>query len=304
MLEYMSGNKEPARVLPDNLHGKHIALRFSAGVGDVVMAVGGTAYLLKDSECQTHAFVIDRQIDFIRSMVGVHEVNNFQELSKPEIKKGYDCIIEYVSVLNHPRELKDKDYYSLISERVNRKVGPGKFIFDYSPRKVNGLKSIFLHAGATNPNRRWADKKWEELAYKLVNRGFRVVWLGSAGDYGFTDVKNGIHLSKIQRLSKVSPLLDIQAREMAKSCFYFIGNDSGFCHIAGILNIPGLVLFSVTHPRNVICRYQTLLGIENFEKLGLEPTRSLQVNDPISRKLMDSITVSQVLEKLELDIDI
>jgi hypothetical protein len=85
-----------------------------------------------------------------------------------------------------------------------------------------------------------------------------------------------------------------QAKLLATAS-YFVGCDSGFAHIAGMLEIDGLVLFGNTVPADVIGEYPTLRGVDCFERLGLQPSRSLKPDDSRSRVLMDAIMVDDVV---------
>ena len=122
----------------------------------------------------------------------------------------------------------------------------------------------------------------------MTARKFSVLWLGTKEEFGFTD-------KYIFKLSDYYEELTIQTIVLAK-CAYFVGNDSGFAHIAGLLDIPGTVLFSATHPKDVIARYPLLTGVHAFDELGIEPTRSLYKDDPQSLRALNALTVDMVLK--------
>lgn len=278
---------EPLVELPDDWSCKRICLRFTGGIGDVLMAIGGTAKMLKSRECHVTAAVMPHIRGLAKQLIGVDDTIETTALNSPETRFSFDIVIEFKRVLNHMRSLRAEDYYKLISERVGRTVEPGQLRIEYAPEFHENAQVIALHPGASNPNRRWSEERWEELATKLVARGLFVIWLGPKDEFGFTN-------ERMFKASDKSDCLVDQSKLLASSHF-FIGNDSGFCHVAGLLGVPGCVIFSATHPDTVIKHYPLLTGVHAFDKLGIEPTRSLDVKDSVSLWAADSVLVDEVL---------
>ena len=93
---------------------------------------------------------------------------------------------------------------------------------------------IGLHAGGKAGI--WMSKRWpyfEELAQRLVQRGFEVVSFGGKAEYveGAQDFTGTDLATSLRNIN---------------SCEYFIANDSGLMHVADALNIPLTAIFGPT----------------------------------------------------------
>jgi len=281
---------EPIRHLPDDVTGLKIAIKITGGVGDAVIVIGSVArFLHKLGACVT-AVTVAHQTYLMKSLEGVQDVIPVQRFNNLQVQRSFDVILDFASTFNNRRELKQQEYYSLVSDRLGREVSPGRFTFEKPPQGV--LKSVAIHPSASNPNRRWTNDKWEELAYELRDRGLSVSFLGTKDEFGFNDQ----HISKC---SDTTEDLRKQAERLS-TCEYFIGCDSGFAHIAGVLQVPGLVLFGNTHPLDVIGSYPYLQGVHAFDRLGISPSRSLDQHCEKSQKAMTAIVVSDVLKKIPI----
>ena len=288
-------HKEVAYTLPENVDGMGICLKLTGGVGDGIVALGSSAKYLNDTDNDFSPSitlaVFDHHRELMSHFKGVDNVIQSKDLNNPKIRNSFDVIISFDGTFNNSRELLRKDYYTLVSERLGRDVSLASFDFE---KETSLNRVVALHPGASNPNRRWNKTKWKELAYELASRDYTVIWLGTSDEYGFTDISN-----KIYKASDISNRLYYQA-VLLSSCTLFVGNDSGFCHIAGILGIPGGVIFGATHPNDVIARYPTLVGIHTFEDYE-SPTRTLRGDDTKSKVYLDNVTVEQVLKELKLE---
>ena len=286
MLIRMICPKTPAPVMPELVTGTKVALKMTGGVGDVLMAIGGTAYKIKEERpTLVTAIVRGYQIPLMKQVIGVDNCIESQEFNRLDLQMQYDVIVNFVSTFNAITELRRGDYYTHVSDRVKREVQ--RPLFKFKRHRSNGC--IYIHPNASNPNRRWNNEKWGALQKELVKLGYVVEWLGTKDEYGY----NGYRTVK---LSNIDESLLGQAQKLADAAF-FVGCDSGFAHIAGILGVPGIVLFGNTHPEDVIRRYPTLEGAHNFYSYDC-PTRSLNKDCSKSKKFMESITVEQVLEKV------
>jgi len=98
---------------------------------------------------------------------------------------------------------------------------------------------------------------------------------------------------KVVPLWQESENLVFQAEKLALGR-YFIGVDSSFCHIAGMLGVPGNVLFFNTKASDVIDRYPSLSGIDCFD--GKEPSRSLRPDCKLSNLFKDGLSVQAVVD--------
>jgi ADP-heptose:LPS heptosyltransferase len=282
--------KGPELTLPEDCTGKKIALRLTGGVGDVLMAIGGSATTLKGMwpDCEITASVSPYQEELLSH---VDAIDNFDEviaLNRDENRNKYDVLLEFSGCFANQREIRDEDYYRLVSNRLGWSVLPPSFDFASCSTRRQGREVVAIHAGASNPNRKWADSNWTVLCHALLSRGLHVLFLGTWDEFSFY----GPHVTNC---SDVSDTLSYQA-ETLSTCHYFIGNDSGFAHIAGILGVPGSVLFSTTKPEHVIKHYPSLRSVDNYEALGMIPSRSLRKDCIKAETALGSITVDQILE--------
>lgn len=275
--------------IPENPTGTHICLKLVGGLGDCIVALASAAKTLKDKYvCLVTLAVRDYQVDFFNHFEGVDFVISAKKLNSSQERGKYDVLIDLDNVFVSGREFKDAEYYKLVEERLG-------FNLELAKIKLPQLcknKTIALHSGASNPNRAWPAEKWEDLGEELLARGFDLYWLGTREE----PYING-HLEVDQSILATSRKIEnkdfyFQTTLLAE-CSYFIGNDSGFCHVAGILDVPGSVIFSATKPEHVISRYKNLRAIV---PQYFYPTRSINADDAKSLEYLQSLDVEDVLE--------
>ncbi len=256
------------------------------------MAMGGYTAHLKTKSCHITAAVRDVYIELMTNVEGVDEVISLTVLNTIGIRNSFDVIIDFNFCIHNSRQLVSKEYYSAITDHVGFPVFPGKFKFKKQPDAADTF-NVFLHPGATNPNRQWDDTSWEEVAFDIRDRGNRVWWLGTSDEFGFS-------ADGVSKVSDVSENLVFQIKELANKANLFIGCDSGFAHVAGMLGFSGHVLFFNTLPADVIGSYPTLVGIDVYDKLNVQPLRELRVDDPVATKCRKEIRPSLVIRKTGL----
>lgn len=291
MFSKISDAKYPKTSLPPDWTKLSIGLHCSAGIGDCLIAVGGVSRYLKSTyPCDVTAIVPTKCRNLMSLFTSVDATEDTREIHSPSVYSTYDVILSLSTFMVNSRELLKGDYYKLAfnaAKLTNVKPLIGNFNFK---RCLSDENIVAIHASASNPIRRWPKSYWESLGIKLVQHGYKLMWLGSKIDIGYTGVNS-------LKLADVSEELDYQAKELAKAT-YFIGNDSCFAHIAGILRVPGSVIFTASDPTDVIGQYPTLTPIEAFTKLGLQPSRSLRNNDPNAQRLAEAITVDSVFASI------
>ncbi len=105
---------------------------------------------------------------------------------------------------------------------------------------LNNAKSIVaIHAGSSNPEKKWPVSNFASLANKIKsNFGCNVVFLGAPEDKGAGECD----LAGLFNIKQLSAFL--------KKCSLFIGNDAGPMHVAAAANIPVIALFGgVSFPK-------------------------------------------------------
>jgi heptosyltransferase-2 len=104
---------------------------------------------------------------------------------------------------------------------------------------------IGIHPGAGGPLKQWPIPYFSRLADLLIERfDAQVVLFGGKKEKQpvsqiFSQMK---HKGKAVSLAGETSLEEFMAA--VRYCHLFIGNDSGPCHIAGILDVPTLAIFS------------------------------------------------------------
>jgi len=205
-----------------------------------------------------------------------------------QILSQYDQVVYGDLFLNTYTHLRAEDYYQLAAKRLNqRKAEFPKLMLEKGKRQDN---LVCLHTTASNINRGIPNQIWDNLAYSLSESGYEVLFLGTRGDYGFTDEENNIRKASDSEESLLG-----QSQLLARSGM-FIGISSGFSHIAGILGIKGIVILTNTG-YNVCKNYATLKAIENFSK-DLSPSHSLAPYCPVTEELANSITCEQICKEI------
>lgn len=142
------------------------------------------------------------------------------------IKEHVDSLREKESEVN--RNLRISDYLG-IERRILRK---------WREKEVRGLpeRYICLHNGS-NPNPEWDSKKYpkmEELAWMIQYKlGIEVISVGSPAEYIFgTTNYTGLRLT--------------ETANVIKNCTMYCGTDTGTYHMAGLMEKPGVAIFTMT----------------------------------------------------------
>lgn len=272
--------------LDGNEKGKKVLIKIAGGIGDALIVSSSVAQELSESEVSV--CVRRHQVPLIGYVEGVDFVYPMEELKNPLFENQFDYSLDFTGFVADLLNLREGSYYKLAGERIGRSLKPGKLLLRMGEVAQN---SVAIHAGASNPNRRWHYENWGKIALSFQEAGYHVYWLGTKEEYGFS-------MEGITKLSDISDSLVYQA-QMLGGCQYFLGNDSGFAHIAGLLGIRGAVTFFSTDPQDVIGCYPQLNPISVYEKVGI-PSRSLNIDDPSAYKAMDVMTVEDVLKPFNI----
>lgn len=105
--------------------------------------------------------------------------------------------------------------------------------------------SLALHPGSGGERKNWPEKKWSDLLAQLLtetNINFLLIG-GEAEGTRLKRLSANLPDHRFQ-LAENLPLVDLASR--LKTCAAFVGHDSGISHLAGALNLPGLVLWGET----------------------------------------------------------
>ena len=109
---------------------------------------------------------------------------------------------------------------------------------------------IAVHPGSTDEKRRWPAPYFATVINALLRRNYPVLLLA-----GPSEAETLVHVRRnitrdvepgMLTILGNKPLLDV-ARQL-RQCRFFLGNDSGIGHLAGLLGVPTLALFGPTNP--------------------------------------------------------
>ncbi len=107
---------------------------------------------------------------------------------------------------------------------------------------------IAIHPGSSSADRRWPVASFAAVINQLLHLRYPVLLLvGPSEAEVLKEVRKHLTVSPRTDLLSVlqnAPLLEVAQR--LKQCRYYLGNDSGIGHLAGMLGIPTLILFGPT----------------------------------------------------------
>jgi len=113
---------------------------------------------------------------------------------------------------------------------------------------------VAIHPGSGGARKCWPVSSFAAVIQRLCERDCRVLLLGGPADHERIDaMRRGRDKSAgaINRASTPAMLLDAPLLEVARylcQCRCYLGNDSGITHLAALLGVPTIALFSASDP--------------------------------------------------------
>ena len=257
------------------------AIRMTGGVGDALMV----AQVAKSAGKPVHMYVQANQVELIRKLCP--DTFSSQTLNRPDVRIKYGGIFDCPRLFASSYEIRNNEYYDTIEKYLGVARTRIQPLTDVS---TGGKPYAVIHAGSSNPNRRIPKESWEAVALALVAQGLNVKWLGTVGDFGITCSPSSTCAWQFY------PELEHQVEIVANASWFF-GNDSGFCHLAGMHDVRGHVFFTNTNPDHVLSRYPKLVG---HAPPNTEYSRSLRVDDPQAAQALAHWTTENVLKACRL----
>ena len=166
-------------------------------------------------------------------------------------------------------------------------------------KKVVMSPSGTRNAFASETQRRWPAEKYKELAERLIECGFLIIFVGDKYDKGV--------IKEVSKNLKKEDYIDTSGRttikQMAaiiKECDLFISHDSGPMHIAAAVQTPIIALFGPTNPRRAAPMTKNTHVI--YKKKKNEPEQYNVYGCYINKKkdYINRITVDEVLYQAKL----
>jgi ADP-heptose:LPS heptosyltransferase len=147
-----------------------------------------------------------------------------------------------------------------------------------------------LHPGASTEEKRWSEEGFAFVGDFLVSRGFKVVFTGCAKESSLVSrIRSQMTYQSIDTASLDLPLGALAT--LLKSSRGLICNDTGVSHLAALLRVPSLVLFSKTDPAR-------WAPTNKFLHHSLQQPTVEEVLDRINAFLLDPLLKSEHVEAM------
>ena len=129
------------------------------------------------------------------------------------------------------------------SDMMNRLVRPSSNRFN-PPLNISlsHERRCIIHVDARNPNRRWKHDKWRELATRLRQCGFKILWCGGTASSG--DIETLLEPGE-EPLSPTNLLTYLAA---IQSAALLVCPDTGIAHLAKLTSTPTIVIYGQGNP--------------------------------------------------------
>lgn len=130
--------------------------------------------------------------------------------------------------------------------RIPLKYNKGADEFIESNKISKNKKTIGIHPGAGNRQKRWPAEKFVAIGKELADRGYQLIIFGGSEEADLVNkVASGIGPEAVGFIG--SNALSVTLA-MINKCHAFISNDSGLAHCAAVINVPTVVVFGPTNP--------------------------------------------------------
>lgn len=123
-----------------------------------------------------------------------------------------------------------------------------KIVDNFTPICENYI--MYLH-GTSKDNKKWAYNNWLSLTYWLIENTQYNIVLTYSNDEELAFVTKLVNEVKNQRLIVIDKLPFAQLAMVIKKATLIVGVDTGFLHLANLLNKPLLAIFLATNPNYV-----------------------------------------------------
>ena len=155
-------------------------------------------------------------------------------------------------------------------------------------------KFVAFHPGSGSERKNWPINKFEALAEKLREKGFRIVWIMGPADAVFSPPSTDI----LVRNAPLPLLVHVFAR-----CSLYVGNDSGISHLAAACSAPSVVLFGPSDPavwkplgKNVSIVFNNQAPCFPCHSLAGRGLKSKDAQAACGNRCMNNISVLEVFD--------
>jgi ADP-heptose:LPS heptosyltransferase len=110
---------------------------------------------------------------------------------------------------------------------------------DHEPFDAPLRNYCVLHVGASTPLKLWEAEKWRELAARLEQVGYEIVWSAGRGEQDYVD-----RIDSERRHSSFAGKLDLaQLWRLIQDASILVSPDTGIAHLGRVAGAPTVVLF-------------------------------------------------------------
>jgi len=210
--------------------------------------------------------------------------NRWLSESNLEGKHYKDFFLDIVELLGIVPENSDTEFPLSEEDRL----------FAESFIREKSLKSkilVSVHPGSSEPNKIWPIARYKQLCHDLINRGRKVILIGSSADQRLGEMISRDNPRVLNLIGKTSIS---QTAAIIERCSVFIGNDSGPFHISIAVRTPTIGLIGGGYPRFHLYSREDIQVIR--KPVSCAPCRNCHCED---KHCMTRITVGEVLEAAE-----
>ena len=255
--------------VPKEWTGCTILLICFGGIGDCLIA-SSIASSLKKKVCHVTFAVGKNAIKFCEQLMAPDEVVEIAKTNSTNYTNKFDIVLKCTGYpLAGPKMIIDMDFYEACFNKVawyNQPIVMPRFNLNRMSDKTKGRlmmsgtdsnSRVAVHVDPTAIHRKWPFHYWSDLFRKLETQGISIMLLGLQND-SFKDNPNVVNCTDMGVEDQL---------QICNSSRFFLGIDSCWAHIAGLMNMRGLVLFAPSVPENLIGRYSNLQAVQPYDQV-------------------------------------
>ena len=294
---------ETQRSIPKDWTNKTILFMCYGGIGDCLIA-SSVCNRLKTKQCHVTFAVGENALEFCKYLDAPDDVVKITSTNSSSYKLNFDVIVDSTGyALSGPRTIVDKDFYTACFDKIGFYEEPilPQFVL---PRQTDAVKSklrqarvhmqdvVCVHTEPTAMHRKWPHSNWAETFKIMVTAGKRIMLLGKPMS-AFDDIEGVVNCTD---LSVVEQL------QICNASRHFVGIDSCWAHIAGLMNKEGMVIFSPSVPENLIARYGRLYAIQPYGQVCKHRNFHSQVQDDQICECIKDLSPSALIDSMSANL--
>lgn len=300
--------KDELEFLKINSRTRVCVYRGCGGIGDILMATP-LLQALKETYPECHlTFSIDtksagdtyyqivKNNPYIDEIVSAHECKRetyhlFKDISSVCLQYENSGLpwINRIDIFANACGFKLKDPKVFYKVEEEERVWATDLINKITKGKRDQYKIVMLHTASYDYKRTWPIHKYTELISYLNSKRSDIIY--------FVNDFQGLYQGwqHIKNVTNITPYPIREKAALTEQIDCFLGPDSGPMHIAGALEVPGVVMFGSIPPQSRINHYPSLEAVSasNLACLGCG-----YKSCPINIKCMTSLSAEKVGNKI------